>query len=120
MKARKQSLVASILGEKCPNCGKTHVYENNGNRFFHVPRMKERCVVCQYKFEREPGYFIGAMYLSYGLAVLQGIIAFVGAKFLVPGISDLALILITCFTIILFSFPNFRISRIIWLHIFPQ
>jgi transposase-like protein len=120
MEAKKQTLVSRILSEKCPNCGKTHVYKDNGNRFTHVPHMKERCEACNYKFEREPGYFIGAMYLSYGLAVLQGIIAFLLANVLIAGISDASLILITCSTIILFAFPNFRLSRIIWMHIFPQ
>jgi hypothetical protein len=32
--------------------------------------MRERCAVCDLKFEREPGYFLGAMYISYGLGVL--------------------------------------------------
>jgi len=32
--------------------------------------MHERCPVCALKFEREPGYFLGAMYISYGVALL--------------------------------------------------
>jgi hypothetical protein len=36
--------------------------------------MYERCPVCDLKFEREEGYFLGAMYISYGLALV--IIAF--------------------------------------------
>jgi hypothetical protein len=32
--------------------------------------MHERCPSCGLKFEREPGYFLGAMYLSYGLALI--------------------------------------------------
>ena len=32
--------------------------------------MRERCAICDLKFEREPSYFLGAMYLSYGLGVL--------------------------------------------------
>jgi len=31
--------------------------------------MCERCSVCDLKFEREPGYFLGAMYISYCLGV---------------------------------------------------
>jgi len=39
---------------------------------FHLPRipkMCERCSICDLKFEREPGYFLGAMYISYVLGV---------------------------------------------------
>jgi len=32
--------------------------------------MYERCPHCALKFEREEGYFLGAMYISYGLALV--------------------------------------------------
>jgi Protein of unknown function (DUF983) len=32
--------------------------------------MHARCPVCDLKFEREQGYFLGAMYISYGLALI--------------------------------------------------
>jgi hypothetical protein len=32
--------------------------------------MHERCPVCDLKFDREPGYFLGAMYVSYGLGIV--------------------------------------------------
>lgn len=32
--------------------------------------MHERCPTCNLKFEREEGYFLGAMYISYGLSLL--------------------------------------------------
>ena len=31
--------------------------------------MCEQCSICDLKFEREPGYFLGAMYISYVLGV---------------------------------------------------
>jgi hypothetical protein len=31
--------------------------------------MYERCLVCGLKFEREDGYFLGAMYISYALGI---------------------------------------------------
>ena len=33
------------------------------------PPMHERCPVCGLKFERESGYFLGAMYISYALGI---------------------------------------------------
>lgn len=32
--------------------------------------MYDQCSACSLKFEREPGYFLGAMYISYGLALV--------------------------------------------------
>lgn len=31
--------------------------------------MPARCAVCQLRFEREQGYFLGAMYINYGVTV---------------------------------------------------
>jgi hypothetical protein len=41
------------------------------------PKMFERCPVCDLGFEREEGYFMGAMYISYVLAL--GTIAVIAA-----------------------------------------
>ena len=38
--------------------------------------MRERCPACDLKFEREQGYFLGAMYIGYALAL--GMIAIFG------------------------------------------
>ena len=32
-------------------------------------RMPSRCPVCDLRFEREAGYFVGAIYINYGLTV---------------------------------------------------
>ena len=39
--------------------------------------MHDRCPQCGLHFDREPGYFLGAMYISYGLGL--GLIFIVGA-----------------------------------------
>ena len=35
------------------------------------PKMHERCPVCDLKFEREEVYFLGSMYISYGIGVFM-------------------------------------------------
>jgi Protein of unknown function (DUF983) len=32
--------------------------------------MRSRCPTCDLKFQREEGYFLGAMYISFGLALV--------------------------------------------------
>ena len=48
---------------KCPKCGEGALFQTYFKMFTH-------CAVCDLKFERESGYFIGAMYLNYGVTVL--------------------------------------------------
>ena len=66
--AAKPSTLRCILQQRCPRCRTGGIFRYSIFRGF--PKMRERCAICDLKFEREPGYFLGAMYLSYGLGVL--------------------------------------------------
>lgn len=81
--------------------------------------MNAICPSCGKDLEGEPGYFFGAMYVSYAFAVALGIIVFLTMKLLM-NIKSLELIIAVIFlSIFLTAYLNFRISRIIWLNIFP-
>ena len=114
----KGNLFMKILNEKCPNCGIGDVYEKK-KKFIELPVMKEECKECHYHFDREPGYFLGAMYISYALAVLQGILTFLVLYAFLPNISTIWVVGIILLVISLFSMKNYKLSRIIYIHIFP-
>lgn len=119
MQKSKRSLISRIFTEKCPHCGEGDVYEKP-SRLFHMPVMHERCPQCHYLYEREPGYFLGAMYISYGLAVFQGLLAFAICYFFLPQLSTLTVCFIILAVTLLFSVRNFRWSRVIYMYIFPN
>ncbi len=52
--------LAQALRLRCPRCG-------TGRLFAGPFTMNERCAACALLFEREPGYFIGAMYINYAM-----------------------------------------------------
>lgn len=114
----KLSFVRSIYKEKCPHCGKGHVFER-GLSAFRIPVMEDRCSKCDYRFEREPGYFIGAMYLSYGLAIFQGILGFLVCNTLFPGLGIEWIVVAVILPMLLMAKKNFKWSRILYIHIFP-
>ena len=62
------SRVGDILRQHCPRCRIGSIFRYSIFRGF--PKMNERCPVCDLKFEREPGYFLGAMYVSYALGLV--------------------------------------------------
>jgi uncharacterized protein (DUF983 family) len=64
----KPTALMSILKQRCPRCRAGRIFR--GSIFRGFPKMFERCEVCDLKFEREAGYFLGAMYISYGLALV--------------------------------------------------
>jgi uncharacterized protein (DUF983 family) len=67
MQASKPSTISAILRQMCPGCRTGKIFCSS--IFVGFPKMHERCPVCGLKFEREAGYFLGAMYISYGLAL---------------------------------------------------
>jgi len=55
-------ILGFALRLRCPRCGVGKLYEKP----FH---MLDCCPHCGLKYEREQGYFIGAMYINYGATV---------------------------------------------------
>ena len=118
MKAEGNKLVNMVKG-KCPHCGKGYVFYKN-QPFFSLPKMKEDCDVCNYHFDREPGYFLGAMYISYGLAVFEGIITFLLCRIFFPQMETFYVALTLCGIVVLFSMRNYKWSRVFYMYIFPN
>ena len=56
-------LLGRGLRKRCPNCGAGHVYRT----WFE---MKDRCPECALKFEREPGFFVGAYLINFAIAIV--------------------------------------------------
>jgi uncharacterized protein (DUF983 family) len=54
------------LTRRCPRCGAGKLFQH----WFHIV---ERCPRCELRFEREPGYWIGAMAVN--IAVTTGVLA---------------------------------------------
>jgi uncharacterized protein (DUF983 family) len=65
--AKKFSTLGSIVRQRCPRCRMGSIFRYSIFRGF--PKMHERCPACDLRFDREPGYFLGAMYVSYGLGI---------------------------------------------------
>ena len=79
--------------------------------------MNANCECCNLKFEREPGFFIGAMYISYAFSV--ALFTTVGVALSVLGDFAVSTYIITIIIAVILLLPIlFRYSRIIYLHAF--
>lgn len=77
--------------------------------------MRHTCRACGLRFEREQGYFVGAMYFSYGLAVLL-VLPTIVAMWL-WGFSAGAIYLAACLELVLLAPFLFRYARVLWLYL---
>jgi len=79
--------------------------------------MHERCPRCRLKFDREQGYFVAAMYLSYAVAVVL-ISAFYGLlSWLLPQASSGASLAAATLLFLPLVPAVFQYSRILWMYI---
>jgi uncharacterized protein (DUF983 family) len=78
---KKGSKLYSILTGSCPKCQNESMYmDKNPFHLAKVLKMNEECSHCGLKYQIEPSFFYGAMYVSYGLNVAIGIAAFIIAN----------------------------------------
>lgn len=110
--------IRNVHQEKCPKCKIGATFKKRTG-LFSFPDMNKTCSNCTYRFEREPGYFIGAMYLSYGLALTQGVIAYILIQLLLPPLDIGWILGLVIFTFFLFAKKNYKWSRILYIYIFP-
>lgn len=75
MRRSRPSAFRSILSQHCPRCRTGGIFRPNVHwgvdwgAYWGLPKMNDCCPACNLLFHREPGYFLGAMYISYGLGL---------------------------------------------------
>lgn len=110
--------IRKIITNQCPNCDKGHIYSNKNIYFnFSTNKMHKECSNCGFKFEKEPGFFFGAMYVSYALSIAEIVSVFIISRLFFESIFDIRIILYVVITLILLSSFNMRIARIIWIYL---
>ncbi|SEP23658.1 Protein of unknown function [Flavobacterium sp. CF108] len=115
---KKGSKLNSILTGSCPKCQKESMYsDKNPLHLTKVLKMNDNCSHCGLKYQIEPSFFYGAMYVSYGLNVAVGIAAFI-VSFVFFGASiGESFIAIVISLIVLFPFV-LRLSRNLYINMF--
>ena len=114
-------MLKDILSNKCPHCGKGRIFKETNIYFnFRRPQMYGQCPNCGFNYNKEPGFFFGAMYVSYGLTVAQGIATFLIASPFFEERFDLGIVGVIAVVLVLLSSFNMRISRILWIYLFEE
>ena len=114
---KKGSKLYSILTGTCPQCQKESMYvDQNLLHLNNLLKMNERCSNCGLKYQIEPSFFFGSMYVSYGLNVAIGIITFI-VYFQFD--RDMLNSFISIIIVLILAFPFvMRLSRNIYINFF--
>ena len=97
----------AIALQRCPRC-------NRGQVFHGLASTNRACPVCGLIFERDTGYFTGAMYASYALGMVTSFPVWM--TMLILGIDPFIIVGVAVAQILITLPLLFRYSRVIWLH----
>jgi uncharacterized protein (DUF983 family) len=104
------SVFGGITGKRCPRCRRGLIFQS-------LWKMNANCPVCGIDFYRgDPGYFTGAMYASYAMAIpllaaLTGIEYLILSGWSLFGLVMLALLLCTPLVPWIWQY-----SRVLWIY----
>jgi len=104
---RPGAVLSRALRLRCPRCGHGRLYDG-------WLSMQERCPACGLVYEREQGYFVGAMYVNYALTAALGL----GGVILLDQLIGLSLtqqLLLAVPVMLLAPVLFFRHARSFWL-----
>lgn len=106
----------SAVEGKCPRCRKGDMFKAP-LLSFRSKKMREQCPHCDLKYEKEPGYFYVAMYVSYAFVVAQLVTACVATYVLTGNLESPWLYLSVAVGVAILMAPfNYRYSRIVLLY----
>ena len=111
--------LASILSLRCPKCRTGQLFQSGKiSRPGSLFTMHPACPHCKQSFEPEPGFYYGAMFVSYGINTALFLVFWVALLLIYPDYT-LSLLLGILTAVVILSLPlSFRWSRSILLGLF--
>jgi uncharacterized protein (DUF983 family) len=115
---RPKSGLMAVIEAKCPRCRKGNMFAYNSWMPSRFTKMNQDCPHCGLHFEPEPGFYIGAMYVSYafGVAVVAIVFVVLNVFFDSPPTWEY-MVVISCLLLLIVP-PSYRYSRVLYLHWF--
>ena len=107
----------TLYSGKCPKCRKGNIFKTSIFDLSGFWKMNSHCSNCEVSFEPEPGFYFGAMFVSYAISV--ALFATIGTALYVLG-NPADWVYLTAIVVgaILFTPFSFRYSRILFLYFF--
>ena len=110
-----------ILIGKCPKCRESNIFcSTNPYKLKSIFLMPTFCNKCGLIFNREPGFFYGAMYVGYGLSVGYLITFYLAMILFLHDFAVETFFIFGIGTLLLLTPVIFRTSRSIWLTLFVK
>ncbi len=114
----KGSRLYSIFRMKCPQCHEGDFFISHPYNLLKAGDIHEHCPNCGLKYSKEPGFYYGAMYVSYALGVALFVTLWVVMNlFLSIESTGLQIFVVIAVTLVLTPYL-YALSKIIWANFF--
>lgn len=118
MHSKTNSLGMAMLHAKCPRCHQGDMFQYKWWQITKFAKFYQVCSECDLRFDREPGFFHGAMYISYAMIVAMVFTTWFILYFIFGDPAFEVYISIIIFLNIVLLPIFFRYSRVIYLYAF--
>jgi uncharacterized protein (DUF983 family) len=116
---KKGDKLYSILNFKCPHCHEGEFFKSrNPYDFKNMSTTYDRCPSCDRRLYIEPGFYYGAMYVSYGLSVAHIVTFWVASLILGIEMEFWNFIILVGIALIALTPLYYALSKIVWANMF--
>ena len=105
------------MSGKCPACREGDIFKYQAYQVAHFAEMNSTCPKCGIDLEPEPGFYFGAMYITYAFNIVLLVAAGLLLYYLVDLPEVVNLVIIALVAVITTPY-SFRASRVLWLYWF--
>ncbi len=113
---KKGTKLYSIINMKCPVCHEADIFPTKTFSFDKPFTMHKKCTHCNQNFYPEPGYYYGAMFMSYILSGFFSLFISLGLLFGLKWSLGGSIFTMIIAVFILYV-PFFRLGRIVFMNV---
>ena len=115
---KKGTKIYSIIKGRCPHCHEGDFFLSHSYKLKTMGDVYENCSICKRSFSPEPGFYFGALYVSYALGCAFMISILVGIYILNVEMSLFEKCIAVCGPWFLLTPKMHALSKIIWANFF--
>jgi uncharacterized protein (DUF983 family) len=115
---QRRTYLTALLEGRCPKCRQGKMFMYPASNVLRFNSMNAECPHCGQKLQPEPGFYQGAMYVSYAFTLMFMIVISLILYYLAGDPSEWVYIGVVIAVMLLLVPLNYRYSRIVFLYLF--
>jgi len=115
---KKGTKLYSIYHMKCPRCQEGDFFIAHPYNLRRAGDTHQKCPQCGLKYAKEPGFYYGAMYVSYALGVALFVTLWVSFNLFFEAMNVFVQLAIISAAFLVLAPYMYALSKIIWANLF--